>query len=399
MGDSSVFTDSSENSSNKSKDSKPNRPRTYSSRSGKKHPFPWFGLDIGGTLVKLIYFEPLSLSPDEEKEEKDSLKSIRKYLTSNVAYGSTGVRDTRLELKNVTFQGYTGNLHFIRFPSDEMDIFVTMAKEKQFATLIDLFHATGGGAYKFEQKFLTEIGVNFNKLDELDCVIKGIHFVQHKCGLNGHFECFSISNPLSDGPIEKAPFDFRDPYPYMVANIGSGVSIMLVRSQEDYARVSGTSLGGGTFLGLCCLLTGCETYDEAIDLATKGDSTKVDKLVSDIYGEGGYAKFGLPGNVVASSFGKMNSEEDRKSVTKEDLAKATLVTLTNNIGSLVFSCAQREGVERVVFAGNFLRINPISMRLLSYAMDFWSQGSQKALFLEHEGYFGAVGALLGNVLS
>uniref|UniRef100_H2YTP7 Pantothenate kinase n=1 Tax=Ciona savignyi TaxID=51511 RepID=H2YTP7_CIOSA len=95
----------------------------------------------------------------------------------------------------------------------------------------------------------------------------------------------------------------------------------------------------------------------------------------------------------------MNSEEARKTATKEDLAKATLVTLTNNIGSLVFSCAVREGVERVVFAGNFLRINPISMRLLSYAMEFWSKGSQKALFLEHEGYFGAVGALLGNVLS
>jgi len=32
--------------------------------------------------------------------------------------------------------------------------------------------------------------------------------------------------------------------------------------------------------------------------------------------------------------------------------------------------------------------------LLSYAMDFWSNGQTKALFLEHEGYFGAVGCLL-----
>jgi type II pantothenate kinase len=31
----------------------------------------------------------------------------------------------------------------------------------------------------------------------------------------------------------------------------------------------------------------------------KGDSTKVDKLVRDIYG-GDYSRFGLPGNVVAS---------------------------------------------------------------------------------------------------
>ena len=38
------------------------------------------------------------------------------------------------------------------------------------------------------------------------------------------------------------------------------------------------SIGGGTFLGLCCLLTGCSSYDEAIELATAGDSTKVSQV-------------------------------------------------------------------------------------------------------------------------
>ena len=59
------------------------------------------------------------------------------------------------------------------------------------------------------------------------------------------------------------------------------------------------SLGGGTFLGLCCLLTGCGTFEEAIQLAASGDSTKVDKLVKDIYG-GDYSKFKLRGDIVAS---------------------------------------------------------------------------------------------------
>lgn len=59
------------------------------------------------------------------------------------------------------------------------------------------------------------------------------------------------------------------------------------------------SIGGGTFLGLCCLLTGCNTFEEAIELATGGDHTHVDKLVRDIYG-GDYERFGLPGDLVAS---------------------------------------------------------------------------------------------------
>lgn len=61
------------------------------------------------------------------------------------------------------------------------------------------------------------------------------------------------------------------------------------------------SLGGGTFLGLCCLLTGCDTFEEAIQLATKGDHRNVDKLVRDIYG-GDYERFGLPGDLVASRY-------------------------------------------------------------------------------------------------
>lgn len=62
------------------------------------------------------------------------------------------------------------------------------------------------------------------------------------------------------------------------------------------------SLGGGTFLGLCCLLTGCSTFEEALEMASEGESTRVDKLVRDIYG-GNYERFGLPGWAVASRCG------------------------------------------------------------------------------------------------
>ena len=34
------------------------------------------------------------------------------------------------------------------------------------------------------------------------------------------------------------------------------------------------------------------------------------------------------------------------------------------------------------------------MNTLSYAINFWSKGSIKALFLRHEGYIGAVGAFM-----
>ncbi|KAK7902106.1 hypothetical protein WMY93_018875 [Mugilogobius chulae] len=247
------------------------RRRTESVRRNRP-PFPWFGMDIGGTLVKLVYFEPVDITAEEEQEEVENLKSIRRYLTSNVAYG---------------------NLHFIRFPTQAMHRFIQMGSDKNFSSLHTTLCATGGGAYKFENDFRT-----------------ALHFGQ--------------------------------PFPMLLVNIGSGVSILAVYSQDNYKRVTGTSLGGGTFLGLCCLLTGCETFEEALEMASKGDSTNVDKLVKDIYG-GDYERFGLQGSAVASSFGHMMCKEKRDSISKEDLARATLVTITNNIGSIARMCAVNEG--------------------------------------------------------
>lgn len=270
-----------------------------------------------------------------------------------------------------------------------MPTFLSIAKRSGIANGASTVCATGGGAFKFENGFKEATNLKFFKFDELQSLIKGVHFIE---AYNPN-ECYYISDPLDDSKRKKIPFDLSHPYPFLIVNIGSGVSIIAVYSPDNFKRITGTSIGGGTFLGLCCLLSGCETFEEAIQLASVGSSNKVDKLVRDIYG-GDYPKFGLSGDTVASSFGNMCSKEKRAEATPADLARATLVTVTNNIGSIARMCAVNEKIERIVFVGNFLRVNEISMNLLSYAMDFWSNGQTKALFLQHEGYFGAVGCLL-----
>ncbi|XP_032234034.1 pantothenate kinase 3 isoform X2 [Nematostella vectensis] len=350
---------------------------------------PCFGLDIGGTLLKLVYFEPYSSATCQEQV---GLQALREFIMSNVQYGADGTRDDVLEMKDVVIGGRKGNLHFIRFPTCQIGAFLEIAKSLNASVLNSKVCATGGGAFKFEHDFKEVLGVQLVKYDELECLIHGIHFI------NDHFhqECYywTWGDQYSIAQATKVPYGFdSDPFPYLVVNIGSGVSIMAVYSAEKFDRISGTSLGGGTFLGLCCLMTGCTTFEEALSMAARGDSTKVDKLVKDIYG-GDYNKFNLPGDTVASSFGKMCYPERQNEVNNEDIASATLIMITNNIGSIARMCAVNAKIERVVFVGNFLRTNEIAMKLLAYAMDYWSQGTMKALFLQHEGYFGAVGALL-----
>ena len=197
--------------------------------------------------------------------------------------------------------------------------------------------------------------------------------------------------------VQRDTISYSSAYPYMLVTIGTGVSVLRVDGPRKHERVSGSTIGGGTFWGLMRLLTDVENFEEAMKLAEKGDPTKVDMMVGDIYGEDSDAleKLGLTADIVASSFGKLVSKEDpAKGLTQEDLARALLSLVTNNIGQVAYLNAKLHKTPRIYFVGSFLRHNMISQRRLSYAIDYWSKGEMEALFLEHEGYFGALGAFL-----
>jgi len=187
-------------------------------------------------------------------------------------------------------------------------------------------------------------------------------------GLPGRFmlqngpqqEVYSLSGSnLSDGDAmhkvcEQQAFQ-NSSKPCMLVNIGSGVSILRVDCDGSFERVGGTSMGGGTFWGLCRLITSAETYEKAMEMCTRGDRTRVDKLVKDIYG-GDYEKFQLKGSVVAASFGKLASMKNPKGCQEEDLALALLMMITQQIALIAINIAKRYEIEsRIFFVGGFLR--------------------------------------------
>ena len=144
-------------------------------------------------------------------------------------------------------------------------------------------------------------------------------------------------------------------------------------------------------------MTNAETFEDVINLAEKGDPSKVDMMVGDIYGKGSDAleKLGLSANLVASSFGKLVAKQNpAEGLEQEDLARALLLMTTTNIGQVAYLNAQLHKTKRIYFVGNFLRENTISQQRLAFAINYWSKGENEALFLEHEGYFGALGAFL-----
>ncbi|XP_048247858.1 4'-phosphopantetheine phosphatase-like [Haliotis rufescens] len=119
-------------------------------------------------------------------------------------------------------------------------------------------------------------------------------------------------------------------------------------------------------------------------------------LVKDIYG-GAYTSIGLPGDIIASSFGKAaRSPKDKntKSFKEEDLARSLLLSISNDIGQIAYLHARIHNLKKIYFGGYFIRGHPMTMHTITFAINYWSKGEIQALFLRHEGYLGAIGAFL-----
>ncbi|KAH8426587.1 pantothenate kinase [Aspergillus melleus] len=331
-------------------------------------------VDIGGSLAKLVYFTRELDSPDNG-----------------------------------------GRLNFINFETHRIDLCIDFIKElkeeheKANGPSPDQLCvvATGGGAYKYYDKLKEALQVNIIREDEMECLITGLDFFITE--IPNEIFTYSEIDPMQFA--EARP----DVYPYLLVNIGSGVSMIKVSGPKQYQRVGGTHLGGGTFWGIMSLLTGARTFDEMLAMADQGDNSGVDMLVGDIYGMD-YNKIGLKSTAIASTFGKvfrLKSAAEQESGSEgdeaqeesdqtngdvkfknEDMSRSLLYAISNNIGQIAYLQSEKQQVKHIYFGGSFIRGHRQTMNTLSYAIRFWSKGEKQAYFLRHEGYIGAVGAFL-----
>ncbi|PIA61935.1 hypothetical protein AQUCO_00200137v1 [Aquilegia coerulea] len=342
-------------------------------------------LDIGGSLIKLVYFSRHEDRPTDDKRKK-SLKE-------------------RLGVSNGTRRSYPilgGRLHFVKFETRKINECLDFIYSKQLHRGgIDprgwtsepqvnenaIIKATGGGAYKFADMFKERLGVSIEKEDEMNCLVAGANFLLKAI----RHEAFTHM----EGQKNFVQIDQNDLFPYLLVNIGSGVSMIKVDGDGKFERVSGTNVGGGTYWGLGRLMTKCKSFDELLELSQRGDNKEVDMLVGDIYGGMDYAKIGLSASTIASSFGKTISDnKELEDYRPEDISLSLLRMISYNIGQIAYLNALRFGLKRIFFGGFFIRGHAYTMDTISFAVHFWSKGDAKAMFLRHEGFLGALGAFM-----
>ncbi|KAG4997171.1 hypothetical protein JHK85_028610 [Glycine max] len=135
--------------------------------------------------------------------------------------------------------------------------------------------ATSGGAHKFADLFKERLRFSPDKEDEMSCLVARANFLLKAI----RHEAFTHM----EGQKEFVQINTKDLFPYLLVNIGSGVSMIKVDGDGKYERVSGTNVGGG-FLKMS------SSFGELLELSQKGDNSNTDMLVGDIYGGMDYSK-------------------------------------------------------------------------------------------------------------
>jgi len=172
---------------------------------------------------------------------------------------------------------------------------------------------------------------------------------------------------------------------YLLVSIGTGTSILLVQG-ADVKRMAGTPLGGGTVLGLGAALVGSSDFEQLCALAERGDRSRVDVSVAEVYAQGGAP---LATDVMAASFARLAEGPHRREARPEDLARSLMAMVGENVALLAGSLSLWLGVESIVFGGSTLCGNAA---LRAALVDYVSRFGRSPVFLDEGAFAGALGA-------
>lgn len=227
---------------------------------------------------------------------------------------------------------------------------------------LKVFNFTGGKSFEL----YTEYSKDFmsNLINEFEANVKGIELLYK---------------------LEKK----KDLPRSLIVTIGTGTSIVL--KNDNIKHLGGSALGGGFFMGLIKTIFNLDNFQEAMNLAKKGNRYNVDLKVSDIYHSDDKRVDLLFREFTAASLGKISESYDLKSLNQEDFINSIICLIGENLGTIANIMAYNNNVTEIVFCGGFLKGNKILKKLLSLLCKV---NKKKAIFLKNSEFCAAIGALL-----
>ncbi|MFX1500114.1 MAG: hypothetical protein ACFFDH_04020 [Promethearchaeota archaeon] len=253
------------------------------------------------------------------------------------------------ELNFFSFPTYTGDSEIIPFLNSKKD-------------QLKVINFTGGKSFEL----YTEYSKNYisNLINEFEASVKGIEFLYN---LEKKKEL-----PLS-----------------LIVTIGTGTSIVL--KNEHIVHLGGSALGGGFFMGLIKTIFNLDNFQEALNLAQKGNRYNVDLKVSDIYHPEDKRIDLFFREFTAASLGKINENYELNFLNQGDFINSIICMIGENLGTIANTMASNNDVTEIVFCGGFLKGNKILKKILSLLC---TVNNKKGIFLKNSEFCAAIGALL-----
>lgn len=386
-----------------------------SSPTSKLSPHATVSLDIGGTLTKILIHQP------NEVPVHPLLLHFRRQNKPPAA------PPLSLSGSNITF-------HFFTHPTTDIHTLQNMLSTHNSNTSNQPIFATGGGSVKYHHAF-SKRNMHMSCLDEMACTVAGLNFLLNK----------PFTSPTSSPE-----------FPYLLVNVGTGISVLKVESQHVSHRIGGTPLGGGTFMALARLILGATSFNDVIRMASAASHENVDITVADIYGAD-YSNVGLDANMIASCLGNLalpnsshsssicdtlchgfwrvcysaadlclsslssipylaslvstsplathirsqNALESLQATghTPNDVARALVRMISSNIAHVAYLYANIHSTRTVYLGGSFVASNSLIADEISRTVRKLSGGHISVIVPSHAGMLGVLGAVRSGLLN
>ncbi|KFM98993.1 type II pantothenate kinase [Bacillus clarus] len=257
-------------------------------------------------------------------------------------------------LTKVAYFNEKKKLSFERFYSNEQDKIKAWLHKNNVITKL----CVTGGKAKQLQKLLSD-SYETVELNEFEATLTGVRYI------------------LKEGRHSINTF--------VLTNIGTGTSIHYVHDNQ-YVRAGGTGVGGGTLMGLTKLLTNIDSFEEVIRHTTIGSRKNLDITVGDIYNG---ILSPIDNSLTASNFGKAIMTETNH--TKSDFISTLQGLVGEVVTALSLQFAETKNINHIVYIGSTLCNN---IQLQNIISSYTEYQNKIPVFLQDDGYSGAIGALL-----
>jgi len=222
-----------------------------------------------------------------------------------------------------------------------MDLGTSLAKIiecDKFGNIVNKMLFPEKSATKALEIFIASNNININDIEVVVATGVGASHIEGKevCGIEvvkeNEFLC-----------IAKGGVKLSKKHEIIIASMGTGTAFVRVQG-EDVKHLGGTAVGGGTIVNLCERFVGTKSFDEIVELASKGNLSKVDLVIGDI------TKAEIPGlapDITACNFGKLSKE-----AKKEDIALGIINMVFEVIGMMGVFATKNDTIKDIVAVGS-----------------------------------------------